>query len=56
MSGVTFTEAVRRLPPEQAAWLQAVYRKPAGIAVKGAVVVVKDAIQRSFCVISSDPG
>ena len=29
MSGVTFTEAVRRLPGEQAARLQAVYRKPA---------------------------
>ena len=30
MSGVTFTEAVRRLPAEQAARLRAVYRKPAG--------------------------
>jgi 3-methyladenine DNA glycosylase AlkD len=29
MSGVTFTEAVRRLPSEQAARLQAVYRRPA---------------------------
>ena len=29
MSGVTFTEAVRRLPPGQAARLRAVYRKPA---------------------------
>jgi 3-methyladenine DNA glycosylase AlkD len=27
MSGVTFTEAVRRLPPEQAAPLQAIYRR-----------------------------
>jgi hypothetical protein len=30
MSGVTFTEAVRRLPAEQAARLRAEYRKPAG--------------------------
>ena len=30
MSGVTFREAVRRLPTEQAARLQVVYRKPAG--------------------------
>ena len=30
MSGVTFTEAVRRLPAEQAARLRALYRKPAG--------------------------
>ena len=30
MSGVTFREAVRRLPAEQAARLQAEYRKPAG--------------------------
>jgi hypothetical protein len=29
MSGVTFTEAVRRLPAGQAAELRAVYRKPA---------------------------
>ena len=29
MSGVTFTEAVRRLPPGQAARLRAAYRKPA---------------------------
>jgi 3-methyladenine DNA glycosylase AlkD len=29
MSGVTFTEAVRRLPPAQAARLRALYRKPA---------------------------
>jgi hypothetical protein len=28
--GVTFTEAVRRLPAEQAARLQAEYRKPVG--------------------------
>jgi 3-methyladenine DNA glycosylase AlkD len=30
MSGVTFTEAVRRLPAGQAAELRAVYSKPAG--------------------------
>ncbi len=30
LSGVTFREAVRRLPPEQAARLQAAYRKQAG--------------------------
>jgi hypothetical protein len=30
MSGVTFTEAVRRLPAEEAAGLQGVYRKRAG--------------------------
>ena len=30
MSGVTFREAVRRLPAEQAARLQTVYHKPAG--------------------------
>jgi hypothetical protein len=30
MSGVTFREAVRRLPAEQAARLPTVYRKPVG--------------------------
>ena len=30
MSGVTFTEAVRRLPPEQAAPLRALYPRRAG--------------------------
>ena len=50
MSGVTFSEAVRRLPPGRAARLERL-RKPAKRKGKPDV---KDAIQRSFCLISAN--